>query len=105
MLSIFDKGAPPPCTQPFNLAAHVLAAGAATPDKIALSIVSPSGAERWSFARMRAAVLGTATTVPARSHSSTGRQSAVITTQGRSGSRVQAASATTGALTVSAATA
>ena len=61
MLSIFDKGAPPPCTQPFNLAAHVLAAGAATPDKIALSIVSPSGAERWSFARMRAAVLGTAT--------------------------------------------
>ena len=46
-----------------------------------------------------------AITVPAWSHSSTGRQSAVITTQGRPGSRVQAASATTGALTVSAATA
>ena len=42
--------------------------------------------------------------MPARSHSNTGRQSAVITTQGRPGSRVQAASAATGSPTVSAAT-
>ncbi|GGG58347.1 acetyl-CoA synthetase [Salipiger pallidus] len=61
MLSIFDQGAPAPCPSPFNLAAHVLAAGEATPDKIALAILRVTGAERWSYARLIAAVRGTAT--------------------------------------------
>ena len=61
MLSVFDEGAFAPCPARFNLAAHVLAAGAATPDKIALSILTPCAAEHWSYARLIAAVRGTAT--------------------------------------------
>ncbi|MGR3479289.1 class I adenylate-forming enzyme family protein [Salipiger marinus] len=61
MLSIRDEGAFAPCPEPFNLAAHVLAAGAATPDKVALAILRLTGAERWSYARLIAAVRGTAT--------------------------------------------
>ncbi|WP_353472263.1 class I adenylate-forming enzyme family protein [Salipiger sp. H15] len=61
MLSVFDEGPFAPCPAPFNLAAHVLAAGAATPDKIALSILRPTGAERWSYGRLITAVRGTAT--------------------------------------------
>ncbi|WP_425100497.1 class I adenylate-forming enzyme family protein [Tropicibacter sp. S64] len=61
MVSLFFEGAFAPCPAPFNLAAHVLAAGAATPDKIALAILKPTGAERWSYARLIAAVRGTAT--------------------------------------------
>ncbi|MBU3030539.1 class I adenylate-forming enzyme family protein [Paracoccus marinaquae] len=44
-----------------NLAEHVLRAGAATPDKLALSVIGPARAERWSYARLIAAVRGTAT--------------------------------------------
>lgn len=47
--------------QDFNLAEHVLAAGLDCPDKLALAVVSPARADRWSHARLRAAVLGTAT--------------------------------------------
>lgn len=61
MLSVFGQGPSAPCPALFNLAAHVLAAGAADPDKIALSILRASGAERWSYARLIAAVRGTAT--------------------------------------------
>lgn len=43
------------------MAAHVLAAGHATPDKVALAILGLSRAERWSYARLEAAVRGTAT--------------------------------------------
>lgn len=46
---------------PFNLAEHVLTAGLAAPDRLALAVVSPSRADRWSHARLRAAVLGAAT--------------------------------------------
>ncbi|SMX50604.1 class I adenylate-forming enzyme family protein [Maliponia aquimaris] len=60
-LSLFDEGRFAPCPAPFNLAAHVLAAGAQTPDKIALSVVRPTGAQRWSYGRLIAAVRGTAT--------------------------------------------
>lgn len=60
MLSVIATGAPAPCPAPFNLAAHVLAAGAATPDKIALQILRGSGAERWSYGRLTDAVLGVA---------------------------------------------
>lgn len=49
------------CPAPFNLAAHVLATAAQTPDKIALEILRASGAERWSYARLQAAVRGTGT--------------------------------------------
>lgn len=45
----------------FNLAAHVLAAGRTTPDRLALAVLSASGAEDWSYARLTAAVRGTAT--------------------------------------------
>ncbi|WP_323782534.1 class I adenylate-forming enzyme family protein [Thalassovita sp.] len=61
MIAIFDKGAPAPCPEPFNLAAHVLAHAEDLPDKIALAVLSPTGSDRWSYAKLQAAVLGTAT--------------------------------------------
>jgi acyl-coenzyme A synthetase/AMP-(fatty) acid ligase len=61
MLSIFDEGPFAPCPAPFNLAAHVMKAGEAMPDKIALAILRLTGAERWSYARLTQAVRGTAT--------------------------------------------
>ncbi len=42
----------------FNLAAHVLTAGAQTPDKVALAVLGLTGAERWSYARLIGAVRG-----------------------------------------------
>jgi acyl-coenzyme A synthetase/AMP-(fatty) acid ligase len=61
MIALFDDGPPPPCPAPFNLAAHVLACAARLPDKVALAVIGPSGAERWSYARLEQAVRGTAT--------------------------------------------
>lgn len=61
MLSIFDQGAPRPCPAPFNLAAHVLGRAEARAESTALEILRPSGPERWSYADLRGAVLGTAT--------------------------------------------
>lgn len=56
-----------PCPgPPMNLAEHVLSAGQATPDKLALAVVSASGADRWSYARLTAAVRGAATGLLAR---------------------------------------
>ena len=55
-----------PCPAPFNLARYVLAAGRATPDKVALAILGPSRAERWRFADLEAAVLGMAGGLRAR---------------------------------------
>ena len=52
---------PSPCPAPFNLAAHVLAHADDTPDKVALAVLRLSGAERWSYARLKEAVLGTGT--------------------------------------------
>ena len=43
-----------------NLAEHVLAAGMETPDKLAMAVIDPTGADRWSHGRLRAAVLGCA---------------------------------------------
>lgn len=51
----------PPDLARFNLAEHVLSGGAASPGKLALAVVSPVGADRWSYARLTAAVLGAAT--------------------------------------------
>ncbi len=45
----------------FNMAAYVLHEGAAHPDKAALAVIGPARAERWSYARLIAAVRGTAT--------------------------------------------
>jgi acyl-coenzyme A synthetase/AMP-(fatty) acid ligase len=60
MLSVADGGPPSPCPAPFNLAAHALSRAEARADRIALAVVGLSGAERWSYARLQAAVLGTA---------------------------------------------
>lgn len=51
----------PPCPTPFNMAAHVLRRADEYPDKIALEIVGPARAERWSYARLKAATLGIGT--------------------------------------------
>ena len=61
MTSISDTGHWPPCPQDFNLTAHVLAASDRAPDKIALAVVKPTGAQRWSYDRLRSAILGSAT--------------------------------------------
>ena len=49
----------PPCPAPFNLAAHVLRRAGDLPDKVALAIIGPARAERWQYARLKRAVLGT----------------------------------------------
>ena len=61
MRSLVETPPPPACPAPFNLAAHVLAPAAVTPDRVALQLLRPDGAERWSFARLEAAVRGTGT--------------------------------------------
>ena len=61
MPSIIETAPFPPPPEPFNMADYVLAAGRATPDKIALALVRPDGADNWSYARLERAVLGTAT--------------------------------------------
>lgn len=61
MQSVVDNTTYPPCPQDFNLAAHVLAAADRTPDKIALAVLRLSGAERWSYGRLKQAILGCAT--------------------------------------------
>ena len=58
--SLVDAGPPTPCPDRFNLARHVLAPSRDAPHALALAIVSPEGAERWSRARLEAAVRGTA---------------------------------------------
>ena len=60
MISLFDSDPYPPCPQAFNLAAHVLAAADRVPDKIALAVVAPTGAQRWSYARLKQSILGCA---------------------------------------------
>jgi acyl-coenzyme A synthetase/AMP-(fatty) acid ligase len=49
-----------PCPDPFNLAAYVLQAGARNPGKVALAVLGPARAERWSYARLIRAVEGMA---------------------------------------------
>jgi acyl-coenzyme A synthetase/AMP-(fatty) acid ligase len=58
--AILDQGPPPPCPAPFNLAAYVLSRAQELGSKTALAVISPGGAEHWSYARLEAAVLGTA---------------------------------------------
>ena len=61
MVSQTNSPAFAPCPAPFNLAAHVLRHADATPDKVALAVLGLSGAERWSYAKLKQAVLGTGT--------------------------------------------
>jgi acyl-CoA synthetase (AMP-forming)/AMP-acid ligase II len=49
-----------PCPAPFNLADHVLSAARRDPEKIALAVLGPARAERWSYARLTRAVRGMA---------------------------------------------
>ena len=50
----------------FNLAEYVLRAGQSTPRKTALEILGHDNVERWSYARLTEAVLGTANGLIAR---------------------------------------
>lgn len=61
MRSIHDEGPFAPCPNPFNFTAHVLGRAADLPDKIALAVLGPARAERWSYARLEQAVRGTGT--------------------------------------------
>ncbi|WP_137700507.1 class I adenylate-forming enzyme family protein [Marimonas lutisalis] len=61
MHSVYDEGPFAPCPAPFNFTAHVLGRADALPDKIALAVLGPARAERWSYARLQAAVRGTGT--------------------------------------------
>lgn len=59
MDSVVRSAPPAAAPSPYNMARDVLAAGAQTPDRIALQVLRASGAERWSYARLIAAVRGT----------------------------------------------
>lgn len=61
MLSVFDEGPPPPCPTPFNMAAFVLRHADRLAGKTALSVLSPDHAQDWTYARLKSAILGTAT--------------------------------------------
>lgn len=61
MLSVHAPTAADPVPAPFNMAAHVLAHAGRLADKSAMQILRPTGAERWSYARLEAAVRGTGT--------------------------------------------
>ncbi|AHM05233.1 Acetyl-coenzyme A synthetase [Roseibacterium elongatum DSM 19469] len=49
-----------PCPAPFNLAHYVLGQADRLPDKVALAVLGPARAERWSYARLDRAVRGMA---------------------------------------------
>lgn len=66
MSAIFDQGPPPPCPSPFNLAAYVLSHAERLRDKTALAVISPDGAESWSYQALEAAVRGAASGFLAR---------------------------------------
>jgi acyl-coenzyme A synthetase/AMP-(fatty) acid ligase len=59
MQSVFNSDQPPPCPDPFNMAAHVLGRASELGGKPAVKILSPDGAEVLSYAALRSAVLGT----------------------------------------------
>lgn len=66
MTSVFDSPAPPPCPQPFNMAAYVLARAEGQPGKTALAVLSPSRARRIRYGDLAGAVAGLAGAFAAR---------------------------------------
>ncbi|MFD2175456.1 class I adenylate-forming enzyme family protein [Rhodobacter lacus] len=60
MLSVHASSPPAPPAA-FNMAAHVLAHAERLSEKSALQILRPTGAERWSYGRLSAAVRGAGT--------------------------------------------
>ncbi|MDV7144960.1 class I adenylate-forming enzyme family protein [Tropicimonas sp. TH_r6] len=60
MVSLHHDTPPPPPPAEFNMAAYVLARAEAQPDKLALSILSPTGAARWRYGALAQAVAGIA---------------------------------------------
>lgn len=60
--SIVDSGPFAPVPAPFNMAAHTFAGGAATPDKVALEVLTAPGvvSERWTHGALADAVRRTA---------------------------------------------
>lgn len=50
-----------PCPAPFNLAAYALATAQTAPERIALQILTLTGAERWSYGALAGAVRGIGT--------------------------------------------
>ncbi len=61
MLSVTQAPPYPRLPAHFNMAAHVLAQGAATPDRPALELLHPDHSEVWTYAQVQAAVAGVAT--------------------------------------------
>ncbi|TKZ21232.1 acyl--CoA ligase [Shimia litoralis] len=59
MHSLFDLGAFPCAPASFNMAAHVLAHADKTPDKVALSVISLTDVDDWTYGALKSAVLGT----------------------------------------------
>lgn len=57
MLSVEDKRVPSDRPREFNLASYVLWENGAPDDKVALTLLRKSGSERWSYGRLRDAVL------------------------------------------------
>jgi len=49
-----------PCPAPFNLSHYVLSQAERLPDKVALAVLGPARAERWSYAKLERAVRGMA---------------------------------------------
>jgi acyl-coenzyme A synthetase/AMP-(fatty) acid ligase len=66
MISVFDEGPFAPCPAPFNMARHVLARAALSPDKTALCVVGEGETEIWRYDALERAVRGTATGLLAR---------------------------------------
>jgi len=61
MLSVHASSPFPAAPASFNMAAHVSAHADRLAERSAMQILAPTGAERWSYARLQAAVLGAGT--------------------------------------------
>ena len=61
MKAVLDLSPAPQCPTQFNLTEYVLAAGRATPEKIALTVYENGLANHYTYAALTQAVLGTAT--------------------------------------------
>ena len=60
MRALYDAGEPPDIPDPYNLAADVLARAEDRADRLALAVISTSGAARWRYGALAQAVRGIA---------------------------------------------